>query len=211
MRPVQAPLTDEETRELSEILEVHAGRTLPFARGVFAAVASAPTRREPTDWLPLLLAEEAPDRPTLRRLFELVLREYAACAQCLALGVPAVPSPDDVGAITQFCKGYVRVSQSDSRWTRDSGAFALTVPLAVLAEYVTLDALGAATPEVVDVPEEDWRARRRENLGEDVARLYSYFEGARKEPPPPVQVEKIGRNEPCPCGSGKKYKKCCGA
>ena len=20
---------------------------------------------------------------------------------------------------------------------------------------------------------------------------------------------KIGRNEPCPCGSGKKYKKCC--
>ncbi|WP_417401992.1 SEC-C metal-binding domain-containing protein, partial [Hominenteromicrobium sp.] len=22
--------------------------------------------------------------------------------------------------------------------------------------------------------------------------------------------EKIGRNEPCPCGSGLKYKKCCG-
>jgi hypothetical protein len=29
---------------------------------------------------------------------------------------------------------------------------------------------------------------------------------------PPVKYEKprIGRNEPCPCGSGKKYKKCCG-
>ena len=27
----------------------------------------------------------------------------------------------------------------------------------------------------------------------------------------PIQVEKkIGRNDPCPCGSGKKYKKCCG-
>ena len=24
-------------------------------------------------------------------------------------------------------------------------------------------------------------------------------------------VSKVGRNEPCPCGSGKKYKKCCGA
>src|SRR5690606_29865155 len=24
------------------------------------------------------------------------------------------------------------------------------------------------------------------------------------------RVTKIGRNEPCPCGSGKKYKKCCG-
>lgn len=25
-----------------------------------------------------------------------------------------------------------------------------------------------------------------------------------------VKGEKIGRNEPCPCGSGLKYKKCCG-
>ncbi len=27
----------------------------------------------------------------------------------------------------------------------------------------------------------------------------------------PRQTVKVGRNEPCPCGSGKKYKKCCGA
>jgi len=26
----------------------------------------------------------------------------------------------------------------------------------------------------------------------------------------PRQIEKVGRNDPCPCGSGKKYKKCCG-
>jgi SEC-C motif-containing protein len=25
-----------------------------------------------------------------------------------------------------------------------------------------------------------------------------------------IKGEKIGRNDPCPCGSGKKYKKCCG-
>ncbi|HCY18321.1 MAG: preprotein translocase subunit SecA [Deltaproteobacteria bacterium GWC2_42_51] len=31
------------------------------------------------------------------------------------------------------------------------------------------------------------------------------------EKPKPIHVEhKVGRNEPCPCGSGKKYKKCCG-
>ena len=29
-------------------------------------------------------------------------------------------------------------------------------------------------------------------------------------PPPPPPRVKIGRNDPCPCGSGKKYKKCCG-
>ncbi len=26
----------------------------------------------------------------------------------------------------------------------------------------------------------------------------------------PIRVTKVGRNDPCPCGSGKKYKKCCG-
>ncbi len=31
--------------------------------------------------------------------------------------------------------------------------------------------------------------------------------------PEPIRREepKVGRNDPCPCGSGKKYKKCCGA
>jgi len=24
-------------------------------------------------------------------------------------------------------------------------------------------------------------------------------------------ADKTGRNDPCPCGSGKKFKKCCGA
>ena len=27
----------------------------------------------------------------------------------------------------------------------------------------------------------------------------------------PIKSEKIGRNDSCPCGSGKKYKKCCGS
>ena len=25
-----------------------------------------------------------------------------------------------------------------------------------------------------------------------------------------IAEKKVGRNDPCPCGSGKKYKKCCG-
>lgn len=29
--------------------------------------------------------------------------------------------------------------------------------------------------------------------------------------PEPIKTEKIERNAPCPCGSGKKYKKCCGS
>lgn len=32
----------------------------------------------------------------------------------------------------------------------------------------------------------------------------------RNDGPPPARTKAPGRNEPCPCGSGKKYKKCCG-
>jgi len=32
-----------------------------------------------------------------------------------------------------------------------------------------------------------------------------------QEPQPYLAPPKTGRNDPCPCGSGKKYKKCCGA
>ena len=35
---------------------------------------------------------------------------------------------------------------------------------------------------------------------------------ARAGRPQPVRAgKKVGRNDPCPCGSGQKYKKCCGA
>jgi uncharacterized protein len=39
-----------------------------------------------------------------------------------------------------------------------------------------------------------------------------YFRSKHNElPSEPIKVEpKINRNDPCPCGSGKKYKKCCG-
>ncbi|MDI3481808.1 MAG: preprotein translocase subunit SecA [Tepidanaerobacteraceae bacterium] len=44
-------------------------------------------------------------------------------------------------------------------------------------------------------------------------RIYnvSYSHGGSDEKRQPIKKEKkIGRNDPCPCGSGKKYKKCCG-
>jgi preprotein translocase subunit SecA len=34
--------------------------------------------------------------------------------------------------------------------------------------------------------------------------------GAQPQPAKSTQPHSVGRNDPCPCGSGKKYKKCCG-
>ncbi|MBQ0108740.1 MAG: SEC-C domain-containing protein, partial [Clostridiales bacterium] len=31
------------------------------------------------------------------------------------------------------------------------------------------------------------------------------------KPTPIKKAQKVGPNDPCPCGSGKKYKKCCGS
>ncbi|MDA1353032.1 MAG: SEC-C metal-binding domain-containing protein, partial [bacterium] len=40
---------------------------------------------------------------------------------------------------------------------------------------------------------------------------YSSAKGTQKEENPVQHSDKVGRNDPCPCGSGKKHKKCCGA
>ncbi len=48
---------------------------------------------------------------------------------------------------------------------------------------------------------------QREKVAEPVAESYG-DETVRKSA---LKSEKVGRNDPCPCGSGKKYKKCCGA
>ena len=42
-------------------------------------------------------------------------------------------------------------------------------------------------------------------------RAAAYRSQSQEAPKPFKRGEaKIGRNDPCPCGSGKKYKKCCG-
>jgi len=64
-----------------------------------------------------------------------------------------------------------------------------------------------ASTSMDDLEEEFQRRKRRELEQARMAGSGDYQ---------PVQQvvrsgAKIGRNDPCPCGSGKKYKKCCGA
>jgi len=45
----------------------------------------------------------------------------------------------------------------------------------------------------------------------DMKRPQNVTTNAAAEKPKPIRVAKLpGRNDPCPCGSGKKYKNCCG-
>jgi preprotein translocase subunit SecA len=79
---------------------------------------------------------------------------------------------------------------------KDHGQFAL-VSLADLVE--AHDRLDGTLPD--DVLERVERLR-----GEWAAHSPQRFAEAE-----PRASAKIGRNDPCPCGSGRKYKRCCGA
>ena len=52
-------------------------------------------------------------------------------------------------------------------------------------------------------------------IAQAVIDIAGYWQDRNKPPPQGAiavrTTPKIGRNDPCPCGSGKKYKKCCGA
>jgi preprotein translocase subunit SecA len=81
----------------------------------------------------------------------------------------------------------------------------------------------------VQIQEPDAAKRRRVPVGAGNAshRAFGQFGGPAAASASPVSgerqeaapraaqvkrsVPKVGRNDPCPCGSGKKYKHCCGA
>jgi preprotein translocase subunit SecA len=58
--------------------------------------------------------------------------------------------------------------------------------------------------------EEQLLASRRRRQARDL-RFVGSGDAAPEKPQPVRTAKKVGRNEPCPCGSGKKYKKCHGA
>jgi preprotein translocase subunit SecA len=55
--------------------------------------------------------------------------------------------------------------------------------------------------------------RRMTRVVEGRGAMGGYADSGEPQKPRTVKREapKVGRNDPCPCGSGKKYKKCCGA
>jgi preprotein translocase subunit SecA len=63
----------------------------------------------------------------------------------------------------------------------------------------------APVTQVAQRPLADWQeSRGGEEGGTGTARP-----AATRPEPRTVDGQKVGRNDPCPCGSGKKYKKCC--
>ena len=111
-----------------------------------------------------------------------------------------------------WCEGYLTgVDLSETDWY-DAGnpdeVGELLFPLLVLADALPEEEKRSIKPA-------DWRNLVRaceENLGDTLAQIRDYWKVVRS-PPSTVRRDapKTGRNDPCPCGSGKKFKQCCGA
>ncbi|MFC1586370.1 SEC-C metal-binding domain-containing protein [Fibrobacterota bacterium] len=127
--------------------------------------------------------------------------------------------PADHEPAPTWCRGFVTALFLDSIQQDEANDCAeFLAPFGLLA-YIGF-------PDKFPLPE-DLRSRMKNFLLESdlaiadlVYDLYGYFVQIENEqdedysenaPVPSTRtVPKIGRNAPCPCGSGKKYKKCCG-
>ncbi len=120
----------------------------------------------------------------------------------------------DDAPITQWSRGFLRGHQwLEELWDVELPAtfMALTFfasrqtaeNFVAETEEHSLDTLAEAMVQVFPEAVASF-ARIGRSIHEILAEEYE------EEASEPVRANKIGRNDPCPCGSGKKYKKCCG-
>jgi preprotein translocase subunit SecA len=100
-------------------------------------------------------------------------------------------------------EGFDMFEAMQARIARDALTFLMKVQVAMEAERI---AEGADPAERPLVPPGDGGRRREPALA-----LGRSLRPSSAATLAPAARAKVGRNDACPCGSGKKYKKCCGA
>lgn len=91
--------------------------------------------------------------------------------------------------------------------------FELLVAAGKVRQKNSFHCLGTADEELVNLLDDLWRATVENTWAElvalidDPASLLSIIDADGEQEL--VTLDGVGRNEPCPCGSGKKFKKCC--
>lgn len=206
-------LTHDDERRLDELFQ-DLDVDWDWAFGLLTAVLAGPEVVTPDAWLGAIVGEHTAfvSGAAATENLGLLFRLYNDVASKIRT-VPAVlcPKPDDHEAVARFCSGYVLGARMHDRWRKDEDAFLPVFVFAILAGEVE-DELRDGEGNLIEDPEA-WKQTHRERLSDYVTELHEYW---RSSDAPLAGAEdvtkaKAGRNDPCPCGSGKKFKKCCGA
>jgi uncharacterized protein len=189
------------------------------AIGVFAAVATAPTPVRPGVWMDMVKGDHVfEDMVAVEGFSQGVIALYNEVLRSVSEhGAHCCPDPDDHAAVRRFCRGYLAIAADDPAWEADERAFVELLPMFALAGITSMDKVAELLPSARD-DHAAWLQRARRELPSTVTALYDYWAEARLRSAEaaaaatrPVRrtSPKVGRNEPCPCGSGRKFKKCC--
>jgi uncharacterized protein len=233
MHDLSHRLTDKEFDRLEELLhrsDSEDAMNLEEVDGFFAALVCGPDFVLPSECLPEIwgLDSSEADAPfdsvqELQECLDLLVRHWNNIAETLSSGEIFLPVllEDDDGIVhaNDWAQGFMwGVEMRREAWGElfdDEEHQGLLLAILILVDEHNPDPEMRPYKEPVsaELREElvvgaaaavrfiyDYFAAHRRM---DAATAYNKFGPQRKQP-------KIGRNDPCPCASGKKYKRCCG-
>ncbi|NTV11633.1 MAG: UPF0149 family protein [Zoogloea sp.] len=231
------PLSDAEFEQLEELLvsdDVPADcMNIEMLDGYLAAVVAAPAPIPLSVWLPPVWTADGDEAgfgsgAVVQKVIELVLRYYNELLGTIG-EAEADGDEDGEPAWQPFCyapgdgdedpdigeEWLAGFLQGMELWPDD---WDKTMEDPSIAEELLVEIVGEEDEDIFAGTQED-QLLRLEQAGEAVHRLFLHWRALGLEAPDAVEVDVPaalaksgpGRNEPCPCGSGKKFKKCCGA
>jgi uncharacterized protein len=188
---------------------------LPELDGFLTAIAIGPDLVMPSEWLPVIWGEDEPvfeSDEEIRSVLGAIMGRYDEILQTIQ--EPDAYEPlffetlDRQVLAADWAAGFTAgLGLRPSAWRplleTEEGAELLAPIIALLDDE--------DGKPLVDVEPDELAAVREAatNLIAPSVLLINNFWLARRGTP--RRVAKIGRNDPCPCGSGRKYKRCCGA
>jgi len=223
------PLTDAELDCLGKFLKACRGgkaMNLEELDGFFAALIAGPEAVMPSEYSPEVFGGEMSDACAFGSLDEvndilgLMMRHWNTIAATLLKEEPYMPILlEDENGLTlgnDWARGFMRgMDMRHDGWAElldDGEQGGCVIPM--MALYHEHDDDPAMRPEPIS-PEK--REEIIVHIAAGLVGAYRYFRAHREAhgqtgftPEPRRNTSKVGRNDPCPCGSGKKYKRCCG-
>jgi uncharacterized protein len=184
--------------------------------GFFTAIVSGPVALGPSRWLPALYGDFEPiwNNVHEHQKFMALLIQHSNNIARMLMEDPAGFEPlfeerrvEDrwFTIVDDWCEGYVRaVRLAEEEWRAGGQEIAdLLAPIRAFTEET--DWYAHALDDETEVE------RLRDSIAPNVRTIHEKWLAERSAPQTPARRDRprVGRNDPCPCGSGKKYKRCC--